>query len=190
MTLPVFLQNRLGKRSFKAQALLNSRATANFINYRLVRKFKMTTIPLEKELIVRNADDTENILGCVKEKVYLHMRMRSHKEVLRLFVSDLGRDDIILGHAWLKCHNPQVNWRKHSLQFPSCLPSCCLSVKEQWEFSGAPKADFLAGQRCNPRTHWKQTVHFNEPDISILKENDSISLLKHFLQPIDIGNFL
>jgi hypothetical protein len=29
----------------------------------------MTTIPLEKELIVRNADDAENILGRVKEKV-------------------------------------------------------------------------------------------------------------------------
>jgi hypothetical protein len=86
MTLPVFLQNHLGKHSLKAQALLDGGATANFIKYRLVHKFKMTTIPLEKEIIVRNVDDTENILGRVKEKVYLHMRMGSHKEVLRLFV--------------------------------------------------------------------------------------------------------
>ena len=84
-----------------AQALLDSGATSYFINYRLIQKYRIRTVPLKQEMIVHNADETENILGCTKEKAYLTMKVGNHWEVIRFFFSDIGWDNIILGHAWL-----------------------------------------------------------------------------------------
>ena len=78
LNLPVLLCRRWGNRSIKAQALLDSGATSNFINYRLIQKYKIQTVPLKQEMIVRNTDETENILGRVKEKAYLAMKVGNH----------------------------------------------------------------------------------------------------------------
>ena len=75
LNLSVLLHTWQGNRSVEAQALLDSGATSNFINYRLINKYKIRTTPLKHEMIVRNADETENILGRVKEKAYLAMKL-------------------------------------------------------------------------------------------------------------------
>src|SRR5258708_21400856 len=103
-------------------------------------------------MIVRNADETENILGRVKEKAYLDMKIGNHREVIRFFISDIGRDDIILGHSWLRKHNPGIDWRNQGLSFPRCLPYCQLSLDDQWRRSAAPKADFIAHQPHPPHS--------------------------------------
>ncbi len=85
LNLSVLLRTWQGNRSVEAQALLDSGATSNFINYRLINKYKIKTVPLKSEMIVRNADETENILGRVKEKAYLAMKIGNHREVIRFF---------------------------------------------------------------------------------------------------------
>src|SRR5713226_7143883 len=101
----------MGKHNIQKKALIDSRATASFINWRLVNHYKMKTVPLPKEVVICNVDNTTNVQGTLKEQVFLAVCIKDHQEVLHFYVSDLGKDEIILGHNWLKQHNPNINWR-------------------------------------------------------------------------------
>src|SRR5882757_5469134 len=152
MMLHVDLRPRLGKRSIPVKALLDSGATGNFIHYRMVDKNRMKTIPLPREIQLRNADDTENNMGKITHKVYLTMNIDGHTEVIKFFVTDLGHDDLILGHTWLYQHNPVVNWREGALNFYNCPPLCQLSMTDKWRKSSYFPALICAGVRKrNPR---------------------------------------
>ena len=39
-------------------------------------------------------------------------------------VSNLGTSDVFLGHNWLKHHNPEIDWKKKTIQFNQCPGSC------------------------------------------------------------------
>ena len=92
----------------------------------------MKTVPLPKEVVVRNVDNTTNIQGTLKEQVFLAVHIKDHQEVLRFYVSDLGKDEIILGHNWLKRHNPNINWRDASITLSRCNFTCQLSMDDKW----------------------------------------------------------
>ena len=92
----------------------------------------MKTVPLPKEVVIRNVDNTTNIQGTLKEQVFLAVRIKDHQEVLRFYVSDLGKDEIILGHNWLKRHNPNINWRDASITLSRCNFTCQLSMDDKW----------------------------------------------------------
>jgi hypothetical protein len=132
-------------------------------------------------MIVRNADETENILGRVKEKAYLAMKVGNHREVIRFFVSDIGRDNIILGHAWLRKHNPDINWRSQKLLFHHCLPYCQLSLDDQWRRSAAPKADFIAHKRRHPRRYTARANGVPPPDIPTIYDEGEEGLIRRFI---------
>ncbi len=48
------------------------------------------------------------------------MTIKGHTERIDLAVTNLGRQDIYLGHDWLKHHNPSVNWKTQSILFGRC----------------------------------------------------------------------
>ena len=37
-----------------------------------------------------------------------------------MFISNLGKDDIILGTDWLKYHDPSIRWRHREVHFDWC----------------------------------------------------------------------
>src|SRR5882757_8467498 len=154
MMLNISLRPRLRNRSIDAKALLDSGATANFIHYCLVQKYKMKTHPLCRQMLLHNTDDTENIMGHVTEKVYLAMNVwdathdKNHTEVVKFFVTNLGTDDLILGHTWLYKHNPIIDWKEDELGFNQCPPICSMSMDDKWHRSTYFPASFLAGQHC------------------------------------------
>jgi len=103
VTLPAQLRARFGT-TFTASVLIDSGAMASFINKSLVHKHGFKTEKLAKEIIVRNADNTENIAGRVTHCTYLALGLDgypNHREIIRLYVSNIGTDDVILGHTWL-----------------------------------------------------------------------------------------
>src|SRR5258707_10658478 len=146
LTIPIELRSMKGKHSITKNALVDSGATANFIHWKLVDRFHMKKEKLPTPLIVRNADNTSNIRGKITHKVVLAVSINSHKEVITFYVSDLGSDDLILGHTWLNRHNPEVDWTTPSLSFSCCPPSCSLSLTTKWQRAYTPKANFKAGQ--------------------------------------------
>jgi len=38
-------------------------------------------------------------------------------------VSDLGSQDMFIGHEWLKLHNPSIDWKKAEIRFDGCPPN-------------------------------------------------------------------
>src|SRR5712692_8107408 len=109
LSLPIELQSQTGKHSIQKNTLIDSRATASFINWRLVNHYNMKTVPLPKEVVIHNVDNTTDVQGMLREQVFLAVQIQDHQEVLCFYVSDLGKDEIILGYNWLKHHNPNIN---------------------------------------------------------------------------------
>src|SRR5713101_7570723 len=111
----------------------------------------MKKVPLPKPITIRNADDTTNKLGQITHQVFLAVKTQDHQEVLRLYVSDIGEDDLLLGYNWLRRHNPNIDWQQPHIDFSRCNFQCQLSMDEKWR-QFEPPASTVKARRCqNPR---------------------------------------
>jgi len=140
---------------------------------------------LPRDIVVRNVDNTKNSLSSIHHKVYLAVKVNRHLEVTRFLVTNIGTDDIILGHTWLRKHNPAINWRKSLLRFTQCPPSCSLSLSRKWIERKHPKAAIKAQRRTCPEITQRKTVRFTLPDQPLTEEQrqhrDSGYGIRHFL---------
>jgi hypothetical protein len=80
---------------------------------------------------VYNVDGTQNKIGELREFTELIMRIETHQEKLRFYVSEIGRAKAILGMKWLKKHDPEISWRQGKVSFTHCPPQC--GMKKQLE---------------------------------------------------------
>jgi len=64
---------------------------------------------LERPIVVRNVNGTNNSAGAIIHQVEVNMYYKSYVERIRMDVCDLGKTDIILGMPWLQAHNPEIN---------------------------------------------------------------------------------
>jgi hypothetical protein len=55
----------------------------------------------------------------------LLLRYNGHSERALFCITGLGRQNLILGHTWLKEHNPEVDWRTGKVEMSRCSPRCC-----------------------------------------------------------------
>jgi hypothetical protein len=58
---------------------------------------------------VYNVDWSPNEAGSITEVVDVVLRYHDHSERAVFTVTNLGRQDIILGLTWLREHNPEVD---------------------------------------------------------------------------------
>jgi hypothetical protein len=58
-----------------------------------------------------NVDGTKNKRGTITSFVKLKIKINERQMNLRLLVTGLGKQKIILGFPWLNEHNPDINWR-------------------------------------------------------------------------------
>jgi len=84
----------------KVEALLNCGATKNFINAWTLKKLSMGTCLLQHPRTVQNVDGMENQAGTITKYCNLYVRRGQEKEKQQFFITNLGRDHLILGHPW------------------------------------------------------------------------------------------
>ena len=41
-----------------------------------------------------------------------------------MFITNLGKDDVLLGTDWLKYHDPSIGWKQHEVHFDRCPRNC------------------------------------------------------------------
>ena len=82
----------------QVQCLIDSGATGEFIDAKYVKQWDIPMITLDRPIPVYNVDGTSNQAGCITEQVQFRMSFGTHVEPIRLFVTDLGKDMVILGH--------------------------------------------------------------------------------------------
>ena len=90
--------------------LVDSGATDNFIDPRLITHLGLGTWSLERPWKIWNIDGTNNQAGMLTRYMDLSVRTRKREEDMRFLVTSLGNEDLILGYPWLTTFEPQFNW--------------------------------------------------------------------------------
>ena len=110
----------------KVDALLDSGATGSFVDDGLVKEQGWNTKELERLRMVTNVDGTMNVAGSVRRTIdlILMVNVGEHQERMTFAVTNLGNNHIILGHDWLKRHNPSVNWVTNEVSMTRCPRKC------------------------------------------------------------------
>jgi len=117
------------------KALLDSGAMGMFMDKKMAAKHGFKLQKLDRPMIVRNIDRTNNSRGAITHQVEVNVYYKSHVERMRIDICNLGRTDIILGMLWLQAHNPKINWEIGEVKMTRYLPICRrkVVVKEEIE---------------------------------------------------------
>ena len=83
------------------KALLDSGATGMFMDKKMAVKHGFRLQKLERPVVVRNVDGTNNSGEAITHQVEVNVYYKSHVERMRIDVCDLGKTDMILGMPWL-----------------------------------------------------------------------------------------
>ena len=113
------------------QALLDSGATGMFIDKAYVKANRLATRVLSTPIPVFNVDGTPNEAGSITEVADLILRYKNHSERALFAVSGLGKSDLIMGHTWLRKHNPDIDWITGEVKMSRCPGSCCSGCRDE-----------------------------------------------------------
>jgi hypothetical protein len=125
MKVPISVRTSYSKADLRC--LMDSGATDNFIHPRFLRRMGLGTRKLTTPKRLYNVDDTTNRAGQVTNYVDLDVRTNNIHKEMRFLVSDIGREDAILGYPWLATFEPHFSW-KHGAINTSHLPIVLNSV--------------------------------------------------------------
>ena len=101
----------------KIRALIDSGAQGKFIDKVVALKLGLKETPLRQNIPVYSVDGTPNKLGQIRTKVELPITIGGKDFKEELYITHLGKNEIILGFDWLQKHNPRINWKIRTLDF-------------------------------------------------------------------------
>jgi len=115
------------------KALLDSGATGNFIDKDFVRTKGISTRSISRPIPVFNVDGSPNEAGQISEVVDVVLHYKTHSERTLLAISNLGKQNMILGYTWLKDHNLEVDWQTGEVQMNRYPPRCegCRAIRKE-----------------------------------------------------------
>jgi len=99
----------------KEIALLDSGAMENFMDMETWKRMGIGKKPLVKPIKVYNVDGTENKQGEMMHFCQLRIIYNGEEDLQNFYLTNLGKDRIILGYPFMSRFNPRVNWRKGNL---------------------------------------------------------------------------
>jgi len=131
--LPIEIGTTDTSEVHSVKALLDSRATGNFIDKDFVRTKGISTRSISRPILVFNVDGSPNEAGRISEVVDVVLRYKTHSKRTLLAVSNLGKQSMILGYTWLKDHNPEVDWQTGEVQMNRCPLQCegCRAIRKE-----------------------------------------------------------
>ncbi|KAF7640940.1 hypothetical protein LDENG_00004270, partial [Lucifuga dentata] len=68
----------------------------------------------------------------------------NHSELIVFHLMDSPQVPIVLGHPWLLCHNPQIDWKNNSIVRwgPACSTGCLVSAHSSLELTPSPPEEY------------------------------------------------
>ena len=102
------------------KALLDSDAIGMFMDKRIMARHGFKLQKLERPIMVRNVDRTNNSGGAITHQVEANMYYKDHVERIRIDICDLGKTEIILGMPWLVVHKLEINWETGEVKMTRC----------------------------------------------------------------------
>ena len=123
LTLKIDLQTTDTAETKSMTALLDSGATGMFIDREYVKKSGFTTRTLSNPIPVHNVDGPPNKAGSIT--------YQNHAERVFFAVTNLGKQNMIMGHTWLQKHNPNINWVTGDIKMSHCSGKCCAGCRDE-----------------------------------------------------------
>jgi len=120
--VPVHIRGPLN--TIKVDALLDSGTTGCFVDKSWALGRCLQLSKLVKPVPVLNVDGTRNQEGDIMHYVLLTVGIGKHAEKLWCAVTCLGEVPLILGHTWLRKHNPDIDWVTGQVNLTRCPPEC------------------------------------------------------------------
>ena len=118
----ILVQVRGLVNTIEVEALLDSGATGCFVDKSWALDRCLQLSKLVKPVPVLNVDGTRNQEGDITHYVLLTVGVGKHAEKLWCAVTCLGKVPLILGHDWLKKHNPDIDWTTGDIKLSRCPP--------------------------------------------------------------------
>ena len=103
------------KHETQEEGLLDCGATHNFIDIRTIIRLGIRTKQLKEPRTVTNVDGTTNRAGAITRYTNLEFEYQGKNKGLPVYITNLGKDRIILGLPWFKTFEPRINWAKGGL---------------------------------------------------------------------------
>ena len=97
------------------EVLIDSGATDNFISPQLLKRLEISTLPVKLPIRIWNVDGTHNQGGAITHYTDLEVRTGEQKKTLRFLITNLGRDEVILGYPWFTAFEPKFHWQDTTL---------------------------------------------------------------------------
>ena len=116
-------------KGITVKVLLDSSTTEMFMDQKIVVRHGFRLQKLERLIVVRNVNRTNNSIEAITYQVEVNMYYKSHVERIRMDVCDLGKTDVILGMLWLQAHNPKINWEIGEVKMTRYPPLCGRNTK-------------------------------------------------------------
>lgn len=104
--------------------------------------------------------------------VILHYK--DHSEWAHLAVTDLRKQDVILGYTWLQEHNPEVNWNTKEETMLCCPGHCstCRTEIKQEHHQHQTEACHLCAYHTSSM-HTVEEIFKNIPELYLDTEDDA-----------------
>ena len=103
------------------KALVDSRATDNFIHPAFAKRLGLAMTLLEKPKRIYNINNTSNKVGSITHSLELKVTTKGIDKVMWFLVTDIGNKDILLGYPWLATFEPKFGWKDTIIE-TSALP--------------------------------------------------------------------
>ena len=94
LSIPVKIE--FENKSVETLSILDSGAGGEFINQNYVKTLKLPLLNLKTLIPAINVDGTLNKKGTIKQYVNLNMEIFGQKQIIRLLVTGLGKQKILL----------------------------------------------------------------------------------------------
>ena len=119
MKIPVSF--RTSRAMADKKILVDSGATDNFIDPRLLKRLKLGSRKLDRPRKIWNIDGTNNKAGLLTDYVELEVRTGKETANMEFLITDLGMEDMILGYPWLARFEPRFSWKDAAI-YTAYLP--------------------------------------------------------------------
>ena len=126
MQVPVSIRASYNMANIKA--LVDSGATDNFIHPNFVKRMGIGQRELDKPKNIYNIDNTTNKAGQITHYLNLAITTGGTTKEMRFLVTDIGREDVLLGYPWLATYEPRFSW-KHGTIDEANLPIILRTIK-------------------------------------------------------------
>ncbi len=128
MRIPVLFES--AHAMAEREVLVDLGATDNFISKNLLHRLKIGYLPVETPIKIWNVDGTHNQDGAIRHFTDLQVRTGTETKVLQFLITNLGKDEVILGYPWLTTFEPIIHWKDATLD-KQCQPVVISSVQPE-----------------------------------------------------------